>query len=104
MAISCTEARVRRDARAPCKTSKTAWSAPKLLARERGALRQSFELGPGDHRMHAAAEPAIGRGDHALAADAFGEAQNALRHELRMLDHVRSVADDAGQNHLAVGK
>src|ERR1700759_2220737 len=91
-------------AEAPCRINKSARPAPKLFSRQRGALRQRLELGPSDHRMNAAAKPAIGRGDHALAADALGEAQDALRDEFRMLDHVRRMADDARQNHLAVGK
>ena len=54
--------------------------------------------------MDAAAEPAIGRGDDALAADEFGEADDALGDQLRMLDHVGGVADDARQDELAVGQ
>ncbi len=79
-------------------------SAPKLAARQSRALRESLELGPGDHRMDAAAEAAIGRGDDAFTADAFGEAQNALGDEFGVLHHAGGVTDDAGQNELAVGQ
>ena len=36
--------------------------------------------------------------------DLLGEADDALGDELRMLEHVGRVADDAGQDHLAVGQ
>src|SRR5271169_5319547 len=78
--------------------------APKLTACQSRPLRQRLELCPCDHRMHAAAEAAIGRGDHPFPADALGEAQNALGDELGMLHHVGGVADNAGKNDFAVGK
>ena len=40
-------------------------STPQLLARERRAVAQGTELGPGDLRMDAAAEAAVGAGDDA---------------------------------------
>ena len=49
-------------------------SLRELLASKRGAFRQRLELRPGDLRMHAAAKPAVGRGDDVLGADRFGEA------------------------------
>src|SRR6516164_421394 len=79
-------------------------SAPKLLARQRRALGKRLELSPGDHGMNPAAKTAIGRSDDPLAADTFGEAQNALRDQLGMLDDIGRVAHDARQNDLAVGK
>src|SRR5579862_321449 len=78
--------------------------APKLSACQSRPLRQRFELGPCDHRMHAAAEAAIGRGDHPFPADALGETQNTLGDEFGMLHHVGGMADHAGKNDFAVGK
>ena len=79
-------------------------SAPELAAGQRGPLRQRLELRPGDLRMDAAAQPAIGRGDDPLPADEIGKAQDALGDQLRVLDHVGGVADDAGQDQLVVGQ
>src|SRR5262245_33934039 len=77
-------------------------SAPELSGRQRRSLRESFELSPGDLRMDAAAEAAVGGRDHALLADQVGEAHDPLGDELGMLDHVGSMAHDAGQDQLAV--
>ena len=71
---------------------------------KRRALRQRLELRPGDLRMNAPAEPAVGRSDDPLPADEVGEAQDALGDQLRMLDHVGGVADDARQHQLVVGQ
>src|SRR5437762_406957 len=79
-------------------------TAPQLVAGEGGALRQRFELGPGNLRVDAAAETAIGRGDDPLAADDLGKAQNAVGDQLGMLDDIGRVADDSGQQDLVVGQ
>src|SRR5206468_4795054 len=42
--------------------------APELSCRQRGSLRERFQLRPGDLWMDAAAETAVGGGDHALLA------------------------------------
>ena len=54
--------------------------------------------------MDAAAEAAIGRGDDPLAADQIRKAQDALGDQFGMLDDIRCMADDAGQDHFAVGQ
>src|SRR5579872_1109294 len=59
--------------------------APEALGGELRALRERLELGPGDLRVHASAEPAIGRGDDVVAADRLGEVDDPVRHELGML-------------------
>ena len=46
-------------------------SAPKLLARERRAVAQGAQLGPGDLRMDAAASAAVGAGDNVFLVDEF---------------------------------
>jgi hypothetical protein len=38
---------------------------------------------------------AVGAGDHVVAADQTGQANNAISHEPRMLDQIGVVADDA---------
>jgi hypothetical protein len=77
---------------------------PELAGGEGRALRQCFELGPGDLRMDAAADPAIGRGDDALPADEIRKPNNALGDEFGVLDDVGSMTDDAGQDQLVVGE
>ena len=49
-------------------------------------------------------EPAVGAADDALSADELREAHEALRDELGVLDDVRVVGDDAGDEHLALGQ
>src|SRR5438094_1836529 len=78
--------------------------APELSCRQRGSLRERFQLRPGDLWMDAAAETAVGGGDHALLADGVRESRDALGHELGMLDHVGRVTHDPGQDQLAVRK
>ena len=46
-------------------------STPQLLARDRRAVAQGAQLGPGDLRMDAAAQTAVGSGDDVLSADEF---------------------------------
>src|SRR3990172_9019384 len=46
-------------------------------------------------------EAAVAAGDHVLAADDRGEADDPLRHELRVLHDVCRVSDDAGDEDLA---
>ena len=47
---------------------------------------------------------AVGPAHHALAADEVRQAHEPLGDELRMLDDVRVVGDDAGDEHLALGQ
>ena len=50
------------------------------------------------------AEAAVGAGDDALAPDHAGEALDALRHQLRMLDQVDAMRHHAGHQDLVVGQ
>src|SRR5216683_120643 len=75
-------------------------SIPQLSAREPRALDQRLQLGPHDRGMNAAIEgalreAAIGARHHVLAPQHIGEAQDALRDKLRVLDHIGDVADHA---------
>ena len=56
-------------------------STPQLLARDRRAVAQGAQLGPGDLRMDAAAETAVGAGDDVFSAADVGEGENAICHE-----------------------
>jgi len=78
-------------------------SSPELTADQCRTLRQRFELGPGDVRVDAPAEPAIGRSDDPLAADQPRKAQDAVGNQLGVLDDVGRVTDDPRQDQLAVG-
>jgi hypothetical protein len=71
-------------------------------ARDSGTFAESTQLGPHHRGMHPAAErslreAAIGAGNHVLIADQSRQAGQPLGDKLRMLNHVRRVADDAGQ-------
>ena len=56
-------------------------STPQFLARDRRAVAQGAQLGPGDLRMDAAAQAAVGAGDDVFLADEFSEGEYAIRHE-----------------------
>ena len=67
---------------------------------------EALQLRPHDGGMHplrerALGEAAIGAAHHVLAADDFGQPHDPLGHQLRMLDDVGGVADDAGDQLLA---
>src|SRR4249919_1809383 len=51
---------------------------------------------------HATTEAAIGACDDVLAADYVGEPHDSVRHQLRMLQHVSSVADHARDDDLTI--
>jgi hypothetical protein len=53
-------------------------STPQLLARDRSAVAQGAQLGPGDLRMDAAAQAAVGAGNDVLLADDFSERDDAI--------------------------
>ncbi len=55
-------------------------STPQFFARDRGAIAKRAELGPGDLRMDAAAETAVGSGDDVFSADQFSEPDEAISH------------------------
>src|SRR4051794_22199039 len=70
--------------------------APELLRRDAGAFCHRAELGPGDLAMrHPGADAAVRAGDDVLAADEVCVAHETLGDELRVLDHIRDVADHA---------
>jgi hypothetical protein len=48
-------------------------STPQLLAGDRRGVAQGAQLGPGDLRMDAAAQAAVGAGDNVFLADDFSE-------------------------------
>ncbi len=60
------------------------------------AFRQGAEFRPGDLRMGATAEAAIGTGDHILLAEQRCESLNPLSHEFRMFHNVRRMRDHSG--------
>src|ERR1700739_3654823 len=81
--------------------------APQLLRREAGAFAQCRELGPYDGRMDLAGgrearKAAIGARDDILAPDSLREPRDALRDRLGVLDEIRAVCDDAGDQKLAL--
>ena len=56
-------------------------STPQFIARDRGAVAPGGQLGPGDLRMDAATEAAVGASDDVFLADNAREGENAIRHE-----------------------
>src|SRR5215470_12459953 len=83
----------------------TSCPAPQLFCRQPRAFGQGCELGPHDGGMHLAGrreagEAAIGAGDNALAPHDLREPLDALRDRLGMLDKVRTMSDDAGDQRL----
>ena len=54
--------------------------------------------------MDAAAQAAVGAGDHVLAADDFSERDNAIGDQFRMLDEIGGVADKAGDEEFSGGE
>ena len=59
---------------------------PQLLTRQGRAVAEGAELGPGDLRVDAAAEAAVGSGDDVFSADDFGKNDDAVGYEFRVLD------------------
>ena len=87
----------------------TAPRAEELLRRDSRALGERLELRPLDRRVHALEEgalreAAVGAAHHALAADELREPDEPVGDELRMLDDVRVVRDDARDEHLPLGQ
>src|SRR5271166_2413861 len=81
---------------------------PEALGRDRGALGERGELGPHHGRMHLrrerrpGGEPAVGAGDDVLPPDQARVLADAVGDELGMLDVVGGVAEQPGQQDLAV--
>jgi len=77
-------------------------SRPERATRDPRPIYERLQLRPRDLRMRAPAEAAVRARDHVLAADAFREASDALRDELRVLDDVRRVRDTAWDQDLSL--
>jgi hypothetical protein len=71
------------------------WLFPKLLGRELGAFGERLKLRPRDLLMDATAEAAIRTRNEVFPADNLRIAHDAIGHDLRMLDDIGGVADDA---------
>src|SRR4051812_3644002 len=74
-----------------------------------GPLGERLELRPHDGGMNSPVEGPLGKAairarQDAVASDELRQAHDALRHELRMLDHVGGVADHPRREHLALGQ
>ena len=54
--------------------------------------------------MYAQPESTVGPGDHAVAADNAGVTNQPIGDHLRVLDDVRRVADDAGNQNPVVDR
>jgi hypothetical protein len=66
-------------------------SAPQLLARDRRAVAQGTQLGPGDLRMDAAAQAAVGVGDDVFLADDFSDSDEGSATSSKVLDEFAVV-------------
>src|ERR1700730_10041130 len=78
-------------------------SPPKLPAREACALGQRRKLCPGDLRMDAAAEAAIGAGNDVLAPDHVGVTHDAGAPPRRWRENCGGVPHAAGNEQLPRG-
>jgi hypothetical protein len=76
-----------------------------LLARDRRAVAQSAELGPGDLRMDTAVRAAVGAGDDVFSWPTIsGERDEAIGYQFRMLDELGGVADNTRNQDLPGGE
>src|SRR5205823_8741999 len=73
-------------------------------ASDRRAVAQGAQLGPGDLRMDAAAQAAVGAGDDVFSADEFSERDDAIGYQFRVLDEVGGVADNTRNQDLPGGE
>ena len=83
------------------------WLNTPVSGCESGAFGQRAQLGPHDRRRHATqalalGEAAVRAGDDILAADQLRIADDPFRHQVRMLDQRRAVADHAGNERFAI--
>src|SRR5262249_15671201 len=82
---------------------------PQLAAREIRAPPHPPEFFPHHRVVHLGpieslrGKSTVGGGDHAVATDQVGKAQDALANKFRMLNDIARVGDHAGAEHLAVG-
>ena len=74
---------------------------PQFFARQCRAFAQRFQLRPGNLGMDAHPHPAVGTCYDVLAADETRIEKDPIGHELRMLDDVAGVTDDARNQDLA---
>jgi hypothetical protein len=79
-------------------------STPQLLARDRRAVAQGAQLGPGDLRMDAAAQAAVGAGDDVFLADDSSERDQAIGDQFRVLDELGGVPDNTRNQDLPAGE
>src|SRR5687768_15961460 len=77
-------------------------SAPQLFGRQCCALNQRLEFRPGDLRVNASAETAIGFGYDAIPPYQGVEAENAFGHQLRMLYNDGGLVVNARKDQLVV--
>src|SRR5699024_8472711 len=68
------------------------------------AFGQRLQLRDRDLRVDASAQAAVGRGHDVVGSDQLREALDAIGHELRVLDDVRGMGDDAGDDVFALGQ
>ena len=61
------------------------------------------QLGPGDLRMDAAAQAAVGDGGDVFSADDFSERDDAIGYQFRVLDEIGGMAENAGDEDLLLG-
>src|SRR5699024_8476307 len=59
---------------------------------------EGVELGPGDLGVDAATEATVGRTDDGLGTNEASEADETVGYELGMLNNVRGVGDNAGED------
>src|SRR5919106_5423059 len=68
------------------------------------AFGHGSQLGPGHAGLHLVARAAVCTGDDPLAADPRGVVYESLGHQLRMLDPIGAVPDDAREQQLVFGQ
>src|SRR6185437_5149188 len=76
--------------------------SPEGPAGERRPVGECLQLRPGDLRVTAQPQPAVGRGNDSLASYDVGKATDARGDQLRVLDQRRRVTDDSGGQQLVV--
>src|SRR5262245_19115557 len=102
-AVACSQHRVYRPCLQDCLPKAGSLAAPELLGRELCAFGQRLKLGPDNLGMaNAPAQPAIRPGDDVFATDQPGIPDQALRHQLGVLNEVSGMADDPGNEDLPV--
>src|SRR5438046_1059948 len=75
---------------------------PELPGGEGGAFGEDLELRPAELRVEAAPEAAVGPGDDVFAPDEAGVVDQPVGDELRVLEGISRMTDDAGHENLAL--